>query len=683
MPYNRKASLNDTVWFLENTEESILRQAAAVIKEEIRSIKIAVPYYDNSLSALKPVREFFPRAHIRLYLQHGKSTFPENLHKDYYNDINVFETVHAPGNENSHFYHGKVFLLKGVETSYILFGSSNCTMSALTKSKAEEGNVEANLLIRGLPEDFDYYFEQFPVAEGKNPESQIVTYASEEKTNYFFKYGVAEKNLILHIGFLRESNPVFLLQNEKLHWKKVDDEIVIQTDAENVDSIFDITVRYENCEEIIRCWYINRELLELNRISMSGENKLQDAEDFGIGEKFLPDYERLLKEMDSCKADFLNTRQLIAPILNQNGLQENEEEPDPKSEEDFVIHVDLSDEDYAAYSKFKMIETIRGRVISRYLSSPPIFYQALTHQLTEKHEKTEAYIEEEPKRRRATSEEKLFERFVKRCVRGMLDEEFAQMTDINQYFGLIAVVFEILEKYNRKEKVEGIFPDEYVINTRCALLTLFLKKPVLEWENKDKLLEKILAIILDNNLIIQTFDSVEKQGTYDQKNRRLLLSTDNLFSIRETFQNHIKIEPEWVLTEKDQKAMKRAISHMENLFGYKTLNQIQDMLRKNQGKASALVYNNIKKRIWIVVLTDNPGKHQKPDTTIIRAIDRYSLHVNKVKTVVFEFKKQHYKTTDSVIRVQHTIDLERRNWSYFIEDGNNNKKYFSSSFLVW
>ena len=76
-------------------------------------------------------------------------------------------------------------------------------------------------------------------------------------------------------------------------------------------------------------------------MSISEENKLQDTEDFGIGEKFLPDYEKLLKEMDSCKADFLNTKQMIAPILNYNGLQEDEGENDPESEEDFVINVEL------------------------------------------------------------------------------------------------------------------------------------------------------------------------------------------------------------------------------------------------------------------------------------------------------------------------------------------------------
>ena len=683
LSYNRRASSNGTIWLVENTEESILKQAVDIITEKVHSITIAVPYFDNSLSALKAVREAFPDASVCLYLQHGKSTFPEKIHMDYYDVIQVFDTVLAPGNENRHFYHGKVLLFKAEDTAYILFGSSNCTMSALTKAKTENGNIEVNLLIRGMIEDFDYYFDQFSIAEGKNPDSQIMSYESEEKGNYFFKYGVAEKKLVLHIGYIKEGNPVFSLQNEVLQWRKMGDEIVIETEADNVDSIFDITVCYDNCQETIRCWYINRELLELNRMSISEENKLQDTEDFGIGEKFLPDYEKLLKEMDSCKADFLNTKQMIAPILNYSGLQEEESENDSESEDDFVINIELSDEDYAAYSRYKLIERIRGRVIKRYFESSPLYLRSLTHQQSENYEHKEDYIDIEPKRRRATSEEKRFERFVKRCVRGMLDEEFAQMTDITNYFGLIAVVFGILEKYNRTEKVEGIFPDEYVITTRCALLALFLKKPVEEWEYRNNVIEKSLDIILDNYHIIRNFDSTDRQGTYNQKNRQLLLLLDNKFLVRETFTEYININLERALTVKEQYEIKRDMTYIDNLFGYKSLNQIQNMLRKNLGKSSALIPVKKENGIYILVNTNMPGKHYKPDTLIIRELDKYSSRVEKIKTVVFDYKKPQFKPSDSIIRVRHTINLERRKWSYYVEDGKHRIRNFPSSYLAW
>ena len=683
LSYNRKASSNDTIWFLENNEESILKQTAGIITEKIRSITIAVPYYDNSLSALKAVRESFPDASICLYLQHGKSTFPENMHIDYYDEIKVFDTVLAPGNQNRHFYHGKVFLFKAEDIAYILFGSSNCTMSALTKAKTEDGNVEANLLIRGMVEDFDYFFEQFSIAEGKNPDSQMMSYESEEKSNYYFKYGVAEKKLVLHIGYIKEKNPVFSLQNEVLLWRKSGDEIVIETEAENVDSIFDMTVSYDNCKETIRCWYINRELIELNRLSVSEENKLKDTEDFGVGEKFLPDYEKLLKEMDSCKADFLNTKQMIAPILSYSGLQEDESDNDPESEDDFVINVELSDEDYAAYSKYKLIERIRGRVIKRYFESSPLYLRSVTHQLSEHYEKNEDYVETEPKRRRATSDEKRFERFVKRCVRGMLDEEFAQMTDITHYFGLIAIVFSILEKYNRSEKVEGIFPDEFVITTRCALLTLFLNKPVADWEYKNNVIAKTLDIIWDNYKIIRDIYNTDRQGTYNQKNRQLLLLLDKKFSIRENYKDYINFNPERELSAEEQTEMQQAMTYLDQLFGYKTLNQIQNMVRKNLGKGSALVPMKKSNGIYILVNTNTPGKFYKPDITIIRELNRYSLRVERIKTVIFDFRKPQYKSSDSNIRVKHTIDLERRQWSYYIEDGKHRIRNFPSSYLAW
>ena len=351
LAYNRKVPSSDSLRFLENTNNSILQQLKDIISDQIKEVLISVPYYDNALSALNSIHEAFPDADIHLFLQHKKSTFPEDNWAEYINRVTVYDQVLAPAKENRHFYHGKVFLFKGVSTSYILFGSSNCTLSALTKSRTEEGNVEANLFVRGTFDEFDSFFDQFPQAEGKKPDSQIMTFSSEEKKNYYFKYGLAEKKLVLHFGYHKKSNPKFLMNQKVLDWKQGDDEIIVEMDPINVDSIFDITIRYESSEEKVRCWYINRELLELNRISLSEENVLQDAADFGIGDKFLPDYEKLLKKMDSCKADYLNSKERLSVFLNTTGLQEEnvEIEDDSDGQDDFVVTVDLSDADYAPY----------------------------------------------------------------------------------------------------------------------------------------------------------------------------------------------------------------------------------------------------------------------------------------------------------------------------------------------
>lgn len=366
--YYRKSASNGYLSLFESTEESILKQVKDSITEPITDIIISVPYYDNSLSALRLIHESFPDASIHLFLQYRKSTYPENNREKYEDHITVYETILAPGNENSHFYHGKVFLFKGDEASYILYGSSNCTMSALTKAKTEEGNVEANLFARGTHDEYDSFFEQFPMADGEKPDSQIMTYDSETKGNYFFKYGLAEKKLVLHIGYHQKAEPTVYFHDTILDWKQGDQEIIVEMDSINVDSIFDIVIRYENREDNVRCWYINREVLELNRISVADDNSLQDAADFGIGDKFLPDYEKLLKEMDSCKADFLATKERIDSFLTLTGVQEENAEPEESDgDEDYIVTVNLTDADYAAYKNYKLVERIRNRIISRHL----------------------------------------------------------------------------------------------------------------------------------------------------------------------------------------------------------------------------------------------------------------------------------------------------------------------------
>ena len=47
--------------------------------------------------------------------------------------------------------------------SFILYGSANCTKSALLKS--DNGNTECDVLERGSLNEFDYFFENFEVKE--------------------------------------------------------------------------------------------------------------------------------------------------------------------------------------------------------------------------------------------------------------------------------------------------------------------------------------------------------------------------------------------------------------------------------------------------------------------------------------------------------------------------------------
>ena len=683
-PFYRKASPNGKLFFLENTSTSILDQIKVIIQDPVKSITIATPYYDNNLLALKKLKALFPSAAIYLYLQHEKSTFPETVQTPFQKNMKVFNKVKAPGNENSHFYHGKVFLFKCEKTSYVVYGSSNCTQSALTKSKAQDGNIEANFLLKGSLDEFDYFFDQFCTEDNLQPECQIMSFTSGQKTNYYFRYGLASKTLVLHIGYLQEYSPEFLLGNRKLNWVKGDNELIIETDIANLDCIFDLTVRYNGYEETVRGWYINQDLLELNRIDISPDDTLKDSEDFGIGEKFLPDYEMLLHELDFCKMDYLNTKEAMTSFMNINGLQEDlEADIESENDEDFIINVELNDSDYNTYNRFKLVEKIRARITSRYFSSSSLYFESTTKtSLSPLHNEKIDLNGTTVKPRQATSEEKRFERFVKRCVRGMLDQEFAEIADVDHYFSLIVVVFEIINKY-RHDKVLGIFRDDYVITTRCALLSLFLSKSIQDWRYREDAICKIIDIILDNHTIIQKFESIAQQGSYNQINKKLLLALDNRFSIRESFSDYIIKDYESATTIAEQNKLKHAIDYVEHLFGYMTFHQIQNLVTKTLGKASGMAPIKGSKGIYIVVYTETPGKYLKPEVTIVSEIAKYSKHCEQVDNIIIDFRKQHPSKHDRVVKVKQQINLERRLWSYTIFNGSGKSTQYPSSYLSW
>lgn len=114
-----------------------------------------------------------------------------------------------------------------------------------------------------------------------------------------------------------------------------------------------------------------------------------------------------------------------------------------------------------------------------------------------------------------------------------------------------------------------------------------------------------------------------------------------------------------------------------------TLNQIQNMVRRNLGKASAIVPIKGSNNIYVLVYTETPGKYLKPEISLIRELARYSKHYKRVDIVIIEFKKQHPSKYDRVIKVKHQISLERRLWSYTVFDGTNKSKQYPSSYLSW
>ena len=67
-------------------------QVKKKIDESVTEVKIAVPYYDSTLAALKIIKESFCDAKVSLYVQNALSTFSVKFNdsEKVVSEINVF-----------------------------------------------------------------------------------------------------------------------------------------------------------------------------------------------------------------------------------------------------------------------------------------------------------------------------------------------------------------------------------------------------------------------------------------------------------------------------------------------------------------------------------------------------------------------------------------------------------------
>ena len=183
---------NDSISLLFNTEISILEQLSEHIHDAVREINIAVPFYDPCLEALQEIRKRFNCHSINLYIQNKKNTFPIEYNNKYNivpeDRINLFEAVLQGRNKSKMFYHGKVIEFVTDTNSYILYGSSNCSSSALLKTYQHFGNIECDVLYRSAVKANYEFFHTFIKGDNTVFENGFLI---DEKTSDFSEYSFA------------------------------------------------------------------------------------------------------------------------------------------------------------------------------------------------------------------------------------------------------------------------------------------------------------------------------------------------------------------------------------------------------------------------------------------------------------------------------------------------------------
>ena len=680
--YYRKCPNNGERFLLTNCEENILEQVKEIIEEPVTCVKIAVPYYDNKTAALNSLQTTFPDAEINLYVQQGTSTLP----KEYSNNFAIslfdkFTDTDLSGNSN--FYHGKVFLFKADKKDYILYGSANCTVSALRKTHVDGGNVEADILDVGEPREFDQFFDNMHVVKGEELSSKKMTYEPQGYCPLRFisaemvKEGI---NCVLKISGNEESIELSYGENVFAHTVK-DGMLLFQIEkdvAENMPMLFDLSAQCSSGNYNIHCWIIDRFTLGTNRNDTSDKNILDDFDINADGEKFRNDRFNILKAMIMCKDDYQEYIKMKA-YLNQQKIMD-EEDDESESDEGFIVDSEFQYEYHSAYKKYGYVERVRDLFLQRFLN--PIVFHEDNKDESEHGNKPSSNNDRDYERittkpRKPTNEEQRFEHFVKKRIKGIFNQEFVASVSVEHYLGIAIVIVEIFEKY----KNVAMFEVEYVVNTKIQLIMNLLKKETSrngeESEFKEHLVVWALCIILQNRELIKLRADISDYKLISA-DKELLEYLDANYGIRERLDELVSKAADKTYNLDYETIMQNGIKYSANLidsyYGYKTEKQLFDLIKNRYGENAEIVCNAT--NICIETETDDMANNLKPDLEVVREIACRMRNVKSTITkVVITITNNNKGTNKQIVRITHTLTLGiYKRWSKTIEYTDGRKE---------
>lgn len=664
---------NDELSLIHNLDKSILEQVKNTISN-VKKIDIAVPYYDNQLEALKAIHDAYPEAEITLYLQNKKCKFAKEKIKDFdfIKRINVYETlIHK---KSKAFYHGKIFRFKTENESFILYGSANCTKSALLKN--DDGNIECDVLERGNLNEFDYFFENFEVKE-LELSCDLISNNIYKNNNYFYKYGIIEDESKIYLGFYnRRENLKIVFDENELNYKYIDEntiEVLIPNSCEE-NGLVNIIVKYEDTSENIICWFINKSVLEIYR----SDNQKNELDNFNIeidSEKYSEERMTVLRAMSLSFQDVQKEHEVINKIENRT----LEFEEDEDNDEGIINYTIPSDEELKEYYKYHSIDKIRNKYFDRYLKYLKEDFEDDNEENALRENNTKDISEEREKHQsRITTEETKFRRFVKNKVAGTLNPKFIELVKTENYLGNILIFIDIFNKYTIRENIKEMFDYKYIIETKNALLKNLLNK------NLDSLSENMIEIIkllivqniIENNYLNNLLDKKEIKIRIEHK--ELLLKLNELFKIRESLDKYIMAAVKNVNKYKGNIANYTISSKVINdLFCYKTDEQLECLLKREYKENVEINFEN--EIFSIVTKTQNIASYMKLNESIIEEIINNCSNNNKIlKYIQIEIKnlKEEYKESANPIeKIIFNIDLAtykklKQTVKYIYKSGN-------------
>lgn len=638
---------NDDVQFIDNLNDPIIDQMSEYVDEKIEQINIAVPFYDQELTALKDIRESFDCNNIRLYLQNERTTFPVDYNQSHMiipeKDLYQFRRVKT--NNNHSFYHGKVIELLSANHSYILYGSPNCTSAALEKTYQNSGNVECALLIRSAAESNKDFFDNFEVDRSQPLKKGAFGNDYPASQNFVFQYGFLDDDTIeLHIRSHSFSPDIaFYYNTVKLDHHYDGKEIVVLLPVNFLifeNCLFDITARANEVEEDIRCWFIDQRAINRFRNYEAINPFEEEYESIGDSKKRTEYLEKLFNALYANGIE-LEYGKRLSQLRAKAAEDEGEgEEMDP---EGFIIE-DISDQ---------------------YINRDPLFVSAYSHSLPIAKKFYEAYMKEkqpdqrtinkriideyegrhsaeEVKPRMATPAEKRFARTIKRHINRNLLCADVDALPYDYYKNLLGVIFEIIQKEVYDEKVQDFLEIEYVIDTKLKYIKILLDKfrqTEMKKEERDLLIRYALQIICE---CIYHRHNVESDA------RKLLARIDYYFHIRDSFNRYYE-ETSFADVNIPEELKYELWKDIEDLFGYKTFKQVKEYFKHAYFNSVNIVEGQTTYLIEIELFgnkapTDLGCKHLD---VLLKHLDGYNKHP---KQILFKYIENKTKIITFIVK---------------------------------
>jgi len=550
------------------------------------------------------------------------------------------------------------------------------------KSFQEDGNIECDFLEIGSRSEFDSFFAGMNIIPGDQVGGSLMVIKHQNSNNFYYKYGELNEHLILYIGFIEEKKDLKVkIGDQELGYSYKEKELIIQVPdnlIEIIPDIFSITLAYDDMvEEELRCWVINIPVLMDNRVKQSGQELLGDFKLDSDGERFREDRINLLKAEMTCLQEIQEYKKKQAHF-NQIKLEQEGDDPE---KEDYIIDIQIPDEYREDYRKYTAVSKVRGLFLRHFIIRNTGFLDRQTEQEPGREtEEASTKIILTHGSRKATTEEKRFERFVKGKVRGMLNDRYVEIIELEHYIGLLDVVLDIFKKYHEDEKIEDIFPSEYVVNTRTLFLIKALGKDAsVSNELSKALMMQCFRTLFDNYIERVQEPESDRQREYDTINRKLLLTLDQKFHIRSGYGEYVAPLFEHD-TSIDLSLIKMFMAYIDNLFGYKSFEMLSVFIAGIYKNAEVSISG---KTLNILATSTDMFRDGKPNTNVLREIDKFSRNDTPVTTVNIQIDSVAPNPQNKNVIVQniHRIDLIYRRWTLMQVRKNGSKTYSKATYI--